>query len=362
MTAEIISTGGVLPATSTGSLPEVEGALSAAQDDWASETETRTCEVPPDMHGWRIDKALAQLIPEFSRSYLQQLMADAAVQVDGRPVVKPAARVHVGQALQVELRPTPQAMAFVPQAMSLVVLHEDAHLLVIHKPAGLVVHPAPGHWSGTLLNGLLAHHAAAASLPRAGIVHRLDKDTSGLMLVAKSRPAMDALVRAIAAREVQREYLALAHGRWTGAEELLVDQPMGRDPHNRLRMAVLKPETTGAKVAQTTVRVLDGNDTHTLVACKLHTGRTHQIRVHMAWLGHPLVGDVVYGGKPQHGLTRQALHATRLRLAHPISGERLAFVADPPPDLLEGLTQAGLHYNHSLWDACNPDRSAPQRR
>jgi 23S rRNA pseudouridine1911/1915/1917 synthase len=127
-------------------------------------------------------------------------------------------------------------------------------------------------------------------------------------------------------------------------------------------MAVLKPETTGAKVAQTTVRVLDGNDTHTLVACKLHTGRTHQIRVHMAWLGHPLVGDVVYGGKPQHGLTRQALHATRLQLAHPISGERLAFVAEPPPDLLQAVALAGLRYNQGLWDAGIPDRSALQRR
>lgn len=306
------------------------------------------------MHGWRIDKVLAQLIPEFSRSYLQQLMADGAVQLRGQPVVKPASRVMVGQAWQVELRPTPQAMAFVPQPMALEVLHEDAHLLVIHKPAGLVVHPAPGHWSGTLLNGLLAHHAAAATLPRAGIVHRLDKDTSGLMLVAKSRPAMDALVKAIAAREVQRDYLALAHGRWTGSAALLVDQAMGRDTHNRLRMAVLKPEATGVKLAQTTVRVLDGNDAHTLVACKLHTGRTHQIRVHMAWLGHPLVGDEVYGGKSQLGLTRQALHATRLRLAHPVSGEPLAFVATPPADLLQGLAAAGLHYNPHSWGDDTP--------
>lgn len=346
----------------TGSLPVAEPTSANAQEDWASDSETRVCEVPPEMHGWRIDKVLAQLIPEFSRSYLQQLLADGAVQTRGLPVIKAAARVQVGQTVQVELRPTPQAMAFVPQPMSLEVLHEDAHLLVIHKPAGLVVHPAPGHWSGTLLNGLLAHHAAAASLPRAGIVHRLDKDTSGLMLVAKSRVAMDALVRAIAAREVQREYLALAQGRWTGADELLVDQSMGRDPHNRLRMAVLKPDATGAKVAQTTVRVLDRNLTHTLVACKLHTGRTHQIRVHMAWLGHPLVGDEVYGGKPQSGLSRQGLHATRLRLAHPVTGESLAFVAEPPPDLLEGVASVGLHYNRSVWDSRDPDRSAPPRR
>lgn len=327
-----------------------------------TDTETRVCVVPAEMHGWRADKALAQLIPAFSRSYLQQLMADGAVLLQDQVVSKPATRVQVGQRLQTELRPTPQAMAFVPQPMALAVLHEDAHLLVIHKPAGLVVHPAPGHWSGTLLNGLLAHHPGAAQLPRAGIVHRLDKDTSGLMLVAKTRPAMDALVRAIAAREVQREYLALAHGCWRGGAQVLVDQPLGRDPGNRLRMAVLKPDASGAKPAQTTVNLLDGHDHHCLVACKLHTGRTHQIRVHMAWLGHPLVGDVVYGGKPQFGLDRQALHATRLALAHPVGGEPLVFTAAPPADWLNALEQAGLHYNGELWDACHPTRSAPQRQ
>ena len=159
---------------------------------------------------------------------------------------------------------------------------EAAPRLGVNKPAGLVVHPAAGNWSGTLLNGLLAHHAAAAQLPRAGIVHRLDKDTSGLMLVGKSRQAVDALVRAIAAREVHRGYVALAQGRWKGAAEQLVDQPVGRDTHNRLRMAVLRPDATGGKPAQTTIRLLDGNEQACLVVCKLHTGRTHQIRVHMA--------------------------------------------------------------------------------
>ena len=349
---------------------------SAAQDPWQSgddvsaaladegvtETEVRICEVPAAMHGWRVDKVLAQLIPEFSRSYLQQLLADGAVQWQGKLLHKPAGKVVVGQVLQVELRPTPQAMAFVPQAMPLEVLHEDAHLLVIHKPAGLVVHPAPGHWSGTLLNGLLAHHTGAAQLPRAGIVHRLDKDTSGLMLVAKSRSAMDALVRAIAAREVRREYLALAHGRWTGPTDTLVDQPIGRDPNNRLRMAVLRAETTGAKVAQTSVHVLDGNQTHTLVACRLHTGRTHQIRVHMAWLGHPLVGDAAYGGKTECGLARQALHAVRLQLSHPVDGRPMSFVAAPPADLLQGVALAGLHYNETYWEAGTADGAAPRRR
>jgi 23S rRNA pseudouridine1911/1915/1917 synthase len=348
LSTEIISTGGVSDGFVTGALPGDPTDPSAAGDDSLLDTETRWCEIPAEMHGWRIDRALAQLIPEFSRSYLQQLMADSAVQLRGAPVLKQAARIQVGDRLQVELRPTQQAMAFVPQAMALDVVFEDAHLLVINKPAGLVVHPAAGNWSGTLLNGLLAYHAAAANLPRAGIVHRLDKDTSGLMLVGKSRPAVDALVRAIAARDVQREYLALAHGRWKGATEQGVDQPVGRDSHNRLRMAVLRPESTGGKPAQTTIRLLDGSDTTSLVACKLHTGRTHQIRVHMAWLGHPLVGDTLYGGKLALGLQRQALHATRLRLLHPTTGESLAFLSPPPADFQDAVAQAGLHYNEAL--------------
>ena len=302
-------------------------------DDVLLETETRCCEIPVEMHGWRVDRALARLIPEFSRSYLQQLMADGAVRLLGAAVHKPSTRIQVGHLLQVELRPTQQAMAFVAQPMALDVVFEDPHLLVINKPAGLVVHPAAGNWSGTLLNGLLAHHAAAAQLPRAGIVHRLDKDTSGLMLVGKSRPAVDALVRAIAAREVHRGYLALAQGRWKGAAEQVVDQPVGRDTHNRLRMAVLRPGATSGKPAQTTIRLLDGNDQACLVACKLHTGRTHQIRVHMAWLGHPLLADGLYGGAPALGLTRQALHAHRLALRHPVSGQPLLFHRPLPPDM-----------------------------
>lgn len=317
----------------------------AAAEDGLLDAEARSLDVPVDMHGWRMDRALAHLIPEFSRSYLQQLIDDGAVQWRGAVVRKPAARLSAGERLVVELRPTPQAMAFVPQAMALAVVHEDEHLLVIDKPAGLVVHPAAGHWSGTLLNGLLAHHGAAASLPRAGIVHRLDKDTSGLMLVGKSRPAVDALVRAIAAREVQRQYLAIAHGALAGPAERLVDQPVGRDPHNRLRMAVLRADAAAGKPAQTTVTRLDSNAQASLVACRLHTGRTHQIRVHMAWLGHPLLGDAVYGGRPLWGMGRQALHATRLRLQHPVTGQALSFERAPPADFQAALSLGALHYN-----------------
>ncbi len=345
LASEIISTGDGAPISIDPSAFEVDESVDDAGDDSSAAAELRACEVPAELHRWRADRALAHLIPEFSRSYLQQLMADGAVTLQGAPLLKAASRLSAGDRLAVELRPTPQAQSFVAQPMALDVVFEDDHLLVVHKPAGLVVHPAAGHWSGTLLNGLLAHHAGAATLPRAGIVHRLDKDTSGLMLVAKSRLAMEALVRAIAAREVQREYLALAHGAWRVASVLDVDQPIGRDVNNRLRMAVLRPDATGGKTARTTVTLLDTQTQASLVACKLHTGRTHQIRVHLAWLGYPLVGDALYGGRVLWGMTRQGLHARRLRLAHPVNGAPLDFLREPPADFLQALAQSGLHYN-----------------
>jgi 23S rRNA pseudouridine1911/1915/1917 synthase len=340
LATEIISTGHTSDCDADGLVPDGMDTDAATLD-----VEVRELTIPVEWHGERLDRALAALIPEFSRSYLQQLMADGAVWLRGAVPRKPSVKVQVGDPLKIELRPTQQAMAFVPEAMDLDVVHEDEHLLVLNKPAGLVVHPAAGHWSGTLLNGLLAHHAGAASLPRAGIVHRLDKDTSGLMLVGKNRQAVEALVRAIAAREVKREYLALAHGVWQGAQTCLVDQPIGRDTHNRLRMAVIRAEGGAGKPAQTTIQLLEQSGAVCLVHCKLHTGRTHQIRVHMAWLGHPLLGDVLYGGKPSQGMERQALHAARLSLVHPVSGEPLRFESTPPADWMSALQQAGLHYN-----------------
>jgi len=189
------------------------------------------------------------------------------------------------------------------------------------------VHPAAGNWSGTLLNALLAHHAGAATLPRAGIVHRLDKDTSGLMVVGKTLAATTALTRAIAAREVHRQYLAIAHGELAGAA-FSIDAPLARDPQSRVRMAVLG----GGRPARTDVEVLAARDGASALRCVLHTGRTHQIRVHLASRGHPLVGDTLYGGREMFGMTRQALHAERLAFAHPISGRPLRFDAAPPPD------------------------------
>jgi 23S rRNA pseudouridine1911/1915/1917 synthase len=192
----------------------------------------------------------------------------------------------------------------------------------------LVVHPAAGNWSGTLLNALLAHHRGAASLPRAGIVHRLDKDTSGLMVVGKTLPALTALARAIAAREVHRQYLAIAHGE-VGAAAFSIDAPIGRDPQSRIRMAIV----ASGKPARTDVQALVVGDGFSVLRCTLHSGRTHQIRVHLASRGHPLVADTVYGGRAALAMTRQALHATRLAFVHPASGESVQFDAEPPADL-----------------------------
>nr|WP_233254938.1 RluA family pseudouridine synthase [Limnohabitans sp. T6-5] len=313
--------------------------------------EVRTTQVPIDLHGQRLDRALAQMVPEFSRSYLQQLIEQGDVLVDERVTTKVSTKVRLGHRVQVTLRATPQSQAFVPEAMPIDVVYEDAHLRVIHKPAGLVVHPAPGNWRGTLLNGLLALDAAAAEVPRAGIVHRLDKDTSGLMVVARTRQAMDALVQQIAAREVHRQYVAIAHKAWTAPSPLTIEAAIGRDPANRLRMAVVDLAYQSGKTAATTVDVLDQNERYCLVQCTLHTGRTHQIRVHMAHVGHPLLADAVYGGSPALGMLRQALHAWHLAFTHPITGESIDLTTDLPADMAQALVLGGLSYNGLLQGA-----------
>ena len=298
------------------------------------------------------------LVPEFSRSYLQQLIEGGAVRLRGAAVTKASQRVKAGEAGEIELRPTPQSQAFVPEAIPLTVLHEDEHLLVIDKPAGLVVHPAPGNWRGTLLNALLARDAGARMLPRAGIVHRLDKDTSGLMVVARTRAAMDRLVAQIAAREVARQYLALAHRPWQGPAQRRVDAPIGRDPRNRLRMAVVDAARHPGKPAATVFQLLDQAEQGCGLLCTLETGRTHQIRVHAAHMGHPLVADPLYGGAAAAGLQRQALHAFRLAFAHPVTGAPLAFHAALPADLRAAWADWGLRYNESEWLTSQPTAAA----
>ena len=311
----------------------------------ASAVELRHASVPISGHGQRLDVVLASLAQEFSRSYLQQLIADSAVQVNGAVLTKTATRVKAGDTISVELRPTPQSQAFKPEAISLDIVFEDEFLLVINKPAGLVVHPAPGNWSGTLLNGLLARDPQAAVLPRAGIVHRLDKDTSGLMVVARQRHTMDKLVEMIAARTVSRNYLALAHHAWHGAKTKKTDFPVGRDPKNRLRMAVVDLLKNSGKTASTDITLVQTELDYCLVRCKLHTGRTHQIRVHMSALGHPLVADQLYGGTAALGLQRQALHAFKLAFEHPHTNRSLEYEATLPSDMQQALLEIGVRYN-----------------
>lgn len=309
-----------------------DGAPAAAPD----EVELRAWQVPASAHGQRLDAFLAAEVTAYSRSHLKSLIEDGCVTVGGQIITTPSRKVLAGQPVQARLRPTAQSLSFQPEAMALNVVFEDAHLLVVNKPAGLVVHPAAGNWSGTLMNGLLAHHTGAAALPRAGIVHRLDKDTSGLMVVGKTLMAVTALSRAIAAREVSRQYLALVHGETD--ETFSVNSSIGRDPVTRVRMAVVP----SGKPARTDVqRVIAGSWTgpqgtarsFSGVRCTLHTGRTHQIRVHLSSRRHPLVADALYGGAPALGMTRQALHATRLAFTHPMTAEPLVFEADLPADM-----------------------------
>ena len=311
----------------------------------AAGLELRQAVVPVESHGQRLDLALVQIVPEFSRSYLQQLIDSGAIAHNGATQRKSSAKVKAGDRLSIELKPTPQSQAFRPEPMALDVVYEDGHILVINKPAGLVVHPAPGNWCGTLLNGLLARDALAATLPRAGIVHRLDKDTSGLMVVARTRQVMDQLVQMIAARSVNRQYIALGHKPWHGARTRQVDFPVGRDVKNRLRMAVVDLVKNPGKTACTTFTLLENAAHCCLVRCKLHTGRTHQIRVHMAAIGHPLLADELYGGMQAGGLHRQALHACELAFEHPVTGKSMRFKSPVSADMQAAMSEFGLSYN-----------------
>ena len=311
-------------------------------DDLAPEVEVRELAIPTELHRQRLDRALVSLLPEFSRNHLKHMIEDGCVSLDNQVLTKVAHLVKAFDACQVRLQPTDMSQAFVPQDLPLDVVFEDEHLRVIHKPVGMVVHPAPGNWSGTLLNGLLFLDAGLKLIPRAGIVHRLDKDTSGLMVTARTRPAMDALVQMIAARQVHREYLAIAQRPWRGALLREVDAPIGRDSRQRLRMAVVDLAKQSGKTAHTSLRCLESQDLGCLVHCTLHTGRTHQIRVHMASIGHPLLADTLYGGSHTANLQRQALHAYKLGFLHPMTGESMQFHRPLPSDMQQALSEWGL--------------------
>ncbi|EIL96483.1 23S rRNA pseudouridine(1911/1915/1917) synthase RluD [Rhodanobacter sp. 115] len=296
-------------------------------------------EVPLSAAGRRFDQTLAEMFPDYSRSRLTAWVKAGAVTLDGA-VAPPRQLLHGGEQVRLEAELEAE-VASQPEAIALTIVHEDEHVLVLDKPAGLVVHPGAGNPTGTLLNALLHHDPILAELPRAGIVHRLDKDTSGLMVVAKTLPAMTALVDMLSRHDVERQYAAVVLGTLVAGGT--VDEPIGRHMGDRLRQAVRDEED--GKRAVTHYRLRERFRAHTLLQCNLETGRTHQIRVHMAHIHHPLVGDPLYGGglrlpkraTPEltdalRGFRRQALHAERLSFTHPVSGELLSFEAAPPAD------------------------------
>ena len=299
--------------------------------------------IPVEYAGMRFDQALARMFPAHSRSRLASWVKDGRVTLD-HVAVDAKHKVWGGERVSVVLPHEARDVSARAEAIALDIVYEDAALLVLNKPAGLVVHPGSGNWDGTLLNGLLHHHRPLADIPRAGIVHRLDKDTSGLLVVAKTLEAQTDLVRQLQARTVVRQYLALVHG--VVARDGTVDAPIGRHQTQRTRMAV----TEHGRAARTHYRVLERFERAALLECSLDTGRTHQIRVHMQSIGHPLVGDPVYraGRGAGHALApgplanfkRQALHAYRLGLVHPTGGAPMQWEARVPADmsaLLEGL-------------------------
>jgi 23S rRNA pseudouridine1911/1915/1917 synthase len=307
-----------------------------------------------------VDVALQQLLPEFSRSKLQEWIKDEFVLVN-QSYVSVKHKVYAGDEIKVIVQSNPENNAFLPEAIPLNIIFEDETLLVINKPAGMVVHPAIGNWSGTLLNALLHHMPDIAHIPRCGIVHRLDKETSGLLVVAKTLNAQTHLVQQLQARSVKREYRAIVWGQlWKNGT---VNQPIGRHPSIRTRMAI----HLSGRPAVTHYEILERFGVHTYLRCNLETGRTHQIRVHMQYLKAPIVGDPVYGLKSimpiksmsealrQHvlGFNRQALHAIRLGLIHPLSGEAMEWSIDLPDDmkaLLEIIRAEQLGVTEPLED------------
>lgn len=301
---------------------------------------TLTAEVSADLLGARLDQALAQLFPDYSRSRLKVWIENDQVWVNGKIVNKAREKVFGGELIEIQAEV--EEVRFEPQNIPLNIVYEDDDIIVINKPKDLVVHPGAGNPDGTVLNALLYHYPPIAEVPRAGIVHRLDKDTTGLMVVAKNIPAQTHLVTALQKRHITREYEAIASGIMTQGGK--VDEPMARHPTKRTAMAVHPM----GKPAVTHYRIMERFRNYTRLRLRLETGRTHQIRVHMAHIAHPLLGDQLYGGRPRppkgaseaflavlRGFQRQALHATMLRLEHPITGELMEWHAPLPDDFVE---------------------------
>jgi len=290
--------------------------------------------VPLDAAGQRLDAALAALLPEYSRSRLQTWIRAGQVCLDGKICTDVKFRLAGSEQLQIEVEPDPEKLPDEPEDIPLNIVFEDEHILVINKPAGLVVHPGSGNHAGTLLNALLWHDPEAAGLPRAGIVHRLDKDTSGLMVVARTLTAQTDLVRQLQARTVKRHYAAVVIN--CPPEHGTVDRAIDRHPTQRTKMTVMP----GGREARTHFKLIERLQGAAWIECVLDTGRTHQIRVHMAHLGFPLIGDPVYGAKRRQPVEaayfpRQALHAFELGLVHPATGRAMNWRVELPDDLVE---------------------------
>jgi 23S rRNA pseudouridine1911/1915/1917 synthase len=308
-------------------------------DDALPDDEPRLFRVADNQALERLDKVLAQLVPQHSRSRLQTWIERGHVLVNGQPA-KIRQTLHEDDLIAVYEQESPEDQAFKAEQIDFEIIAESPDWVVVNKPVGLVTHPGAGNWSGTLLNGLLYRYPELAHVARAGIVHRLDKDTSGLLVVARNEVAQTSLVRQLQARTMGREYLALAHGRMLTAGT--VDRPIGRDPRVPIRMSVERPNAPKAAVTHySLLRCGEYQDSNiSEVSCRLETGRTHQIRVHLASLGHPLLGDTQYGGRVLGDAHRQMLHARRLRFDDPSTDTEVSFVAPVPEDMrqvLEGI-------------------------
>jgi 23S rRNA pseudouridine1911/1915/1917 synthase len=313
--------------------------------DYIDDEDFIALEIPQDMAGERLDKVLATFLPDYSRNRLKTWVEAGAVTVDGK-VTKARYLLHGGESIKVFPQDMPEQFAFNPEDIALDVIYEDPSIIVINKPPGLVVHPAAGNWTGTLLNGLLSRYPELKSLPRAGIVHRLDKDTSGLMVIARTSQAQTALVKQLQERTVGRRYLALVWGNIPSQGKVLAT--VGRDQRDRLKMAAGSSQgKPAATVFRRLAKGLFSDAALALVECRLETGRTHQIRVHLESLGFPLLGDPVYRKKTPSAakalpLMRQALHAYALTLEHPASHDVMTWFQLPPEDLIELLPSVGL--------------------
>ncbi|MFJ1301388.1 RluA family pseudouridine synthase [Pseudomonadota bacterium AL_CKDN230030165-1A_HGKHYDSX7] len=306
---------------------------TAVSAEALSDDEPQLLTVPETVRADRLDKVLAGLLPDHSRSRLQGWIEDGHVQVNGKPA-KVRQTVGPGDVLTVWEQASPESQAFAPEPVDFGVVADSPDWIVVNKPAGLVTHPGAGNWSGTLLNGLLHRYPELSRVARAGIVHRLDKDTSGLMVVARNDIAQTHLVRQLQARSMGREYVALAHG-WLAAAGT-VDRPIGRDPRVPVRMSVERPVAPKPAITHYQPQrrgTAPAGERVTEVVCRLETGRTHQIRVHMASLGHPLLADAIYGGKPLAGAPRQMLHARALHFDDPGGAGEVSFEAPVPADM-----------------------------